>query len=249
MENRKIKEIEYYDHEAVQVAEKKREAGSRGGFNPLILGSYKYLYELVGKEAFNKDILDYGCGTGIHLNYLESIGRSVTGIDLSSKSIEIAKKIADEAKILSMDCELLNFGGNSFDAIFDGGTFSSLDLDKALPELFRVLRPNGVLIGIETLGHNPITNLKRRMNRILGKRTGWAADHILRIDDFNKFRRYFKNVDARYFHLISWVVFPFLGLPGGKFLLKITEVLDKLVLKTLPSLKKYSFKVVFILRK
>lgn len=249
MEERKAKEIEYYDREAEENKGKEKESGSRSGFNPLILSSYKFLYEILKTEANGKDILDYGCGTGIHLNYLLSFGKSVTGIDLSFKSVEAAKKAASRAKVLLMDCESLDFKDNSFDLIFDGGTFSSLDLDKALPELSRILKPGGVLVGIETFGHNPITNLKRKMNKILGKRTGWAADHIIKTDDFEKFKKYFKNIEIYYFHVISWVIFPVLGLYGGKSLLKIAEFLDCFVLKVMPFLKKYSFKIVFVLRK
>lgn len=253
MENRKIKEIEYYDKEASLSANEEIEAGSKGGFNPLILKSYKFLYELVKRDAAGKDILDYGCGTGIHLKYLADIGKSVVGIDLSKKSLELAKRKIEKdnlnAKVLVMDCESLDFPDSSFDVIFNGGVFSSLDLDKALPELSRVLKPNGFLIGIETFGHNPITNLKRRVNKILGKRTGWAAEHILKTEDFEKFRKYFKNVDVYYFHAISWVIFPFLSLNGGNKLLRIFESIDRFILKLLPFLKRYSFKVVFELRK
>jgi len=252
-EDRKIKEIEYYDHEAKESEGEEKESGSRGGFSPLILGSYKYLYELVKKEAKDKDILDYGCGTGIHLSYLAGIGKSVIGIDLSKKSLEVAQKKIEmgnlSAKVLLMDCESLDFDDNSFDIIFDGGVFSSLDLDKALPELARVLRPGGALIGIETFGHNPITNLKRKMNKLLGKRTGWAAEHILKTEDFDKFREYFKNVEVHYFHIVSWTAFPFLSVNWGRGLLKLMESLDRFILKVVPFSKKYSFKVVFVLRK
>lgn len=252
-DDRKIKEIEYYDKEASESKEEEIEAGSKGGFSPLILESYRFLYELLKKEAGGKNILDYGCGTGIHLKYLAGVGKSVIGVDLSKKSLEIAQRKIERdnlvAKVLVMDCESLDFENNTFDIVFNGGVFSSLDLDKALPELSRALKLNGTVIGIETFGHNPITNLKRRINKILGKRTGWAAEHILKTEDFEKFKKYFKSVEVHYFHLISWAIFPFLALPGGSILLNIGESLDRFILKLLPFLRKYSFKVVFVLRK
>ncbi|MFH0969644.1 MAG: hypothetical protein V1804_04000, partial [Patescibacteria group bacterium] len=60
--------------------------------------------------------------------------------------------------------------------------------------------------------------------------------------------RYFNKIKVNYFHLISWAVFPFLKLPGAKFVLKILEFFDRILL-ALPFLKKYAFKIVFICRK
>ncbi|PJA84089.1 MAG: hypothetical protein CO145_02410, partial [Candidatus Nealsonbacteria bacterium CG_4_9_14_3_um_filter_37_13] len=132
--------------------------------------------------------------------------------------------------------------------VFDGGTFSSIDLKQAYPKLARVLKPQGFLIGIETFGHNPLTNLKRKINKLTGKRTDWAAGHIFQIKDLREAKKYFNKVEVYYFHLVSWPAFPFLNLLGGKLLLKSLEFIDKILL-WLPFLRKYAFKVVFIFKK
>ncbi len=100
-------------------------------------------------------------------------------------------------------------------------------------------------MGIETFGHNPFTNLKRKINKLIGKRTGWAAEHIFQMEDLKKAKNYFNKIEVHYFHLISWLAFPFLNLPGGKLLLKSLEFIGKILLG-LPFLRKYAFKVVFI---
>ena len=41
----------------------------------------------------NQKIIDVACGKGRHSIYLNSLGFNVHGIDLSKKSIDIAKKI------------------------------------------------------------------------------------------------------------------------------------------------------------
>lgn len=144
-----------------------------------------------------------------------------------------------------MDCEKMEFPTNYFDIIFDGGTFSSLDLNKAMPELNRVLKSNGYLLGIETFGHNPFTNLKRKFNKKSGRRTEWAAEHIFQKKDLDLVKNYFGKIKVKYFHLVSWVIFPFLNLPGAKFILKLFEIIDKILLK-FPFLRKYAFKIVFV---
>lgn len=247
MEIRKQKEIEYYD--------KKAEEGQEGdfeGFNPSSLSSYRFCYDWLLKNCQDKEVLDYGCGNGVHSVFLAKQGAKMVGIDLSEPLLRIAKErakkegVGGRAEFLLMDCEELKFPNNSFDVIFDGGTFSSLDVKKAYPELARVLKPTGFLVGIETFGHNPLTNLKRKINKLRGKRTKWAAEHILRTKDIDLAKNYFHRVEIRFFHLVSWIIFPFLNMRGAKFLLKFLEAIDK-ILFGLPFLRKYAFKVVFIL--
>jgi SAM-dependent methyltransferase len=252
METRKQKEIEYYDRQAEEMKKGEGSEADFEGFNPLFLSSFRFCYEWLKNNCQDKKVLDYGCGNGIHSIFLaKTDAEKVTAIDLSDESLKIAREKAKHAglenriEFLKMDCEKMEFPDNSFDVIFDGGTFSSLDLKLALPELARVLKPEGRLLGIETFGHNPLTNLKRKINKITGKRTGWAADHIFKTKDLKYAQDYFGKIDVHYFHLVSWLAFPFLNLAGGKLLLNILEIIDK-ILSTMPFLRRYAFKVVFI---
>ncbi|MFA5386567.1 MAG: class I SAM-dependent methyltransferase [Candidatus Paceibacterota bacterium] len=252
MEQRKQKEIEYYNRQAQRVLEiREVDKVDFEGFYPLVLSSYSFLYRLIEKFCRKGEVLDYGCGNGIHSVFIAKQGAEVIGIDLSEKSLEIATKrikkeeMEDKIEFLKMDCEKLDFPNNFFDVIFDGGTFSSLDLSKAYPELLRILKPRGHLIGIETFGHNPFTNLKRKINKSIGKRTSWAAEHILKIDNLEEAKKYFNKIEVYYFHLISWLAFPFLNLAWGKALLKLLESIDRVLLK-IPFFEKYVFKVVFV---
>jgi ubiquinone/menaquinone biosynthesis C-methylase UbiE len=244
MEIRKQKEIEYYDKKSQSFSGQ----GDFEGFDPFLLTSYQFLKEYLKDKCQNKRVLDYGCGNGIHSDWLSRFGAKVIGIDLSEKSLEIAKKKVISANFLLMDCEKLEFPDNYFDIVFDGGTFSSLDIKNAYPEISRVLKPNGFLIGIETLGHNPLANLKRMVNRARGKRTDWAASHILRIKDLKQARDYFNSQEVYYFHLFSILAIPFLKSSGKNLLLNLLEKIDK-VLLSLPFLKRFALKAVFIFRK
>ncbi|MCD6177873.1 class I SAM-dependent methyltransferase [bacterium] len=253
MEERKQKEIEYYDRKAEEMLEKSLK-DIRGDFEGFVfrdLESWCFCYELLKKYSKNKKVLDYGCGNGIHSIFLAQYAREVVAIDLSEKSLEVARKLAErngvqqKIKFLKMDCENMNFEDNSFDVIFDGGTFSSLDLKKAIPEISRVLKKDGLVIGIETFGHNPLANLKREINKITGKRTAWAVSHIFKEKDIAFARHYFSKINIWYFHLLSWLFFPFLNLSAFKKFFKLVEAIDRKLLKV-PFLKKYAFKIVFI---
>ena len=250
MEERKQKEIEHYDKRAESRLENgKKKKGSFEDFQQSPLSSFKFIYNFLKEKCENKKVLDYGCGDGIHSVWLADLGAEVKAIDLSEKSLQIAKARvgAGNAEFLKMDCEALNFPGSSFDIIFDGGTFSSLDFKKVLFELRRVLKPEGFVIGIETFGHNPFTNLKRKINKITKKRTKWAVSHIIKDKDLELAKGYFDKIEVYYFHLISWIAFPFLNLPGGRFLLKSLEKIEGFLLFAFPFLRRYCFKIVFIL--
>jgi len=256
MEERVKKEIEYYDKEAEKMfyAEAALAVGEIvdfEGFRPLSLASFGYSYELLKTACKDKTVLDWGCGNGVHTVPLAAMGaKKVIGIDLSEKLLELGRAKARAAgmkhkiKFLKMDCEKTDFSENEFDVIFDGGTFSSVDIKTALPELARILKPDGVLIGIETFGHNPLANFNRSRNVKSGKRTAWAAAHIFNNEGIELAEKYFAKIEIEYFHFLSWLLIPLIGRSWGKRLFDFAEIFDRQFLK-IPFLKKYAFKVVF----
>ncbi len=219
------------------------------------MSSYQKLYELLRQHVPGKKVLDYGCGHGMHtIQIAKMSAREVVGVDLSEESLKIAeersmKNKVSNMKFLKMDAEALEFPNNSFDIVFDGGTFSSIELEKGLKEIQRVLMPGGLLIGIETLGHHPLANLKRWINKKRGVRTGWAAAHIMKINDLKLAKKYLTFEQINFFHLTSLLAIPFQNLPGAKLIIKFADALDKILFKILPFLKKYAFKAVFVFRR
>ncbi len=251
MEQRKQEEIAQFDN----LARKKQKnfAADAEGLEHGIFSSYQFVERWMKTHIKKGEaLLDYGCGNGIHSILPAKLGAEVTGIDLSGESLKLAKELAARERVsikfLQMDCEKLTFPDNSFDYIFDGGTFSSLDLQKAIPELARVLKPSGTLIAIETLGHNPLSNLKRKINKLLGRRTSWAVDHILKIDDLKLMKNHFETIETHYFHLLSLFAFPFLRFAWGRMLLKFLERIDVKLLR-LKFLKPFAFKIIVVGKK
>jgi len=251
MEERKKIEIDHYNKKGGELLNSKDKNVGPKGLDLFEMSSYKFLVKYLKDKCKNRDILDYGCGSGVHSFWLAELGARVTAIDLSDKLLEVAKREKEEAhkdcstQFLLMDCEKLEFKDNSFDIIFDGGSFSSLDLNKALPGVVRVLRPNGFLIGIETFGYNPVANLKRRLNKLSGKRTGWAVSHIFSLKDVKLLENYFKNIQIYYFHVIAWIAVPILKVRLLKGLFRFLELIDRVLLR-ISVIKKYSFKVVVV---
>ncbi len=199
-------------------------------------------------------ILDYGCGKGNkHFKYSNGSFK-IIGIDISPKSIEFASEYSKENKLNAeyqvMDCENMSFPDGYFDIIFDYGSFSSLDMNKALPELTRVLNKDGIILSIETFGHNPFTNFKRIINVISGKRTRWAASHIMRKDDWKKIQSSFEFFEMYYFGFFTLFIFPFYRILPKKTadaILRMLEKIDKFFLN-ISIFKTLAFKTVVVLK-
>jgi len=82
MEERKQKEADYYNKRAsqwLQSESSEKWEGDFEGFNPLVLGSYKFLYKVLEKESHGKRLLDYGCGNGIHSIFPAKQGGASSG--------------------------------------------------------------------------------------------------------------------------------------------------------------------------
>lgn len=101
------------------------------------------------KELFT-DLLDCGCGTGPMLTLLHQKypDKHYTGIDLTPKMIEVAKKKnLKGVKFVVGDCENLPFAANSFDAVICCESFHHYpNPQDFFDSVYRVLRPNGRLI-------------------------------------------------------------------------------------------------------
>lgn len=101
------------------------------------------------KESFF-DLLDAGCGTGAMLGMFKNDhpDKNYTGIDLSQKMIETAKKKKlDGVHFVVGDCENLPFAENSFDVVTCSMSFHHYpNPEKFFQSLHRILRPGGRLI-------------------------------------------------------------------------------------------------------
>jgi demethylmenaquinone methyltransferase/2-methoxy-6-polyprenyl-1,4-benzoquinol methylase len=91
-------------------------------------------------------VLDACCGTGDLAIACARAGGRVTGVDFSERMLERARRKAPELEWIEGDLLALPFADESFDAATVGfGVRNVEDLDRALLELRRVLRPGGRL--------------------------------------------------------------------------------------------------------
>ncbi len=96
-------------------------------------------------------VLDVGCGTGNFSIKLAKMGCEVIGIDISEEMLKVAKDKAKKEglniKFYNMDVYDMKFEDNCFDGVISVTAFEFLkDPDKAIEEMFRVLKPKGYLL-------------------------------------------------------------------------------------------------------
>ena len=110
----------------------------------------RFLSAVQSKFPQPADILDFGCGSGDIALHLSTAGHRVTGYDLSASMIEQAQRADREQRVRwiarANDSEVLPFADGSFDAVVASSVLEYVpNLDAALRELARVLRPDGWL--------------------------------------------------------------------------------------------------------
>lgn len=129
------------------------------------------------------DVLEVAVGTGLNLDRYPKEVR-LTGIDLSEQMLDIARDRARElgrtVELRQGDAHALQFDGASFDTVVcTFGLCAIPDIDAALDEMTRVLRPGGQLILVDHVASS--SRLARGVQRALEVVTiPIGGEHFLR---------------------------------------------------------------------
>ena len=127
--------------------------------NLISFGLHKFIKKLAVKSfKFSGKCLDLCTGTGDIAKIL-SKDCDVTGLDFSTNMLDIARKKYPNIKFIEGDCTNLPFENNSFDVItISFGLRNIENYNKALDEIYRVLKPNGLFFHLDFSKKNFIAN-------------------------------------------------------------------------------------------
>jgi ubiquinone/menaquinone biosynthesis C-methylase UbiE len=149
-------------------------------FDQHILGVARLRKNLLSKASGK--ILEVACGTGLNIPLFPA-GSDITAVDLSPNMLEIARanatKHGQNVNLTVMDAEYLEYADGSFDTVVSTlSTCTFPDPVKALQEMKRVCRPNGLILLLEH-GHSNLP---------------WLAD----FQDRNEYKHFREHVGCRW---------------------------------------------------
>ena len=172
---------------------------------------------------------------------------NVLATDISENSLTILSDRYsgyDNLSVAFEDIEHLSFHDCSFDAVFCTCGLSYGDNDLVQNEIYRVLKPGGRFLVVDSLNHNPIYWLNRLIHYFSGRRSLSTLVNMPTQGLINKYTSVFGSSVVYYYGLISWAA-PLLSIflsPEA-----ISSLSDKI--DTIVPLRRLAFKFVMLVQK
>ena len=120
---------------------------------------------MVGQQAAT--VLELGAGTGKLTAQLIELGHDVVATDPDRAMLDRLVQHLPEARTIVASAEDLPLGADAYDVVVAAQAFHWFDLDRALPEIARVLKPGGHLALVWNTRDESIPWV-RRLGRIIG---------------------------------------------------------------------------------
>lgn len=104
----------------------------------------------MAEVAAGERALDLACGTGDLAFAVAARGARTVGLDITHRMVQLAMQKSGGVRFITGDMTSLPFRSGSFDLVTTGyGLRNVPDLDAAIAEIARVLRPGGRLLSLD----------------------------------------------------------------------------------------------------
>jgi SAM-dependent methyltransferase len=183
-----------------EYASEERLAKRNALFRALLQGENpeEQAFEAVA-EVRPRRVLDVGCGTGEMAEQIQrELGAEVVAVDVAQRMVDLTRARRVDARLA--DVQSLPFADGDFDCVSACWVlYHAADLDRAISECARVLRPGGRLVA-STVGEN-----LSELWELLGDGVGEPLSFNYR-DGAEKLRAHFARVEQR--DVTATMVFP-----------------------------------------
>ncbi len=132
---------------------KRAEAYSKLKFDKTYYLAYRDLPKIIATHTTGKNALDFGCGTGRSTRFLQTLGFTTIGVDISTEMITIAQQI-DPTGLYQVikDENVSSFPHRPYDLVLSAFTFDNIPTMnkkiRLLEGLSALLKHNGTIINL-----------------------------------------------------------------------------------------------------
>jgi len=208
---------------------------------------YDFYKELLKKNDKKLRVLEIGAGMGENTQFLLELGFIVCATDISPISVEVMKsRFSNYNKFSSIeaDMEKLPFTDASFDIVCSAGSLSYGDNFIVMNEIYRVLKPKGRMISVDSLDNNPIYRFNRFVHFIRGNRSISTLKRMPNVNLINNYIDKFEYSEVKYFGSITWLLPILSKILNDKKTTIVSNYFDKVI-----NTKKSAFKFTMLLTK
>jgi SAM-dependent methyltransferase len=114
--------------------------------------AYRDLPAIISQQVTGTKALDFGCGTGRSTRFLQKLGFTVAGVDISADMLQIARATdpsGDYRLVPGDNFEKLELG--AFDLVLSAFTFDNIPGERKTTifrDLGKLLTPNGTIVSV-----------------------------------------------------------------------------------------------------
>ena len=148
--------------------------------------AYEQMYALIYPVVVNRQVLELATGTGLIAKHIVRFADHIEATDASSEMIEQAKQGVQSSKLhfSVQDMFCLPYADSSFDVVIVSNALHIVSKpEKALAEIKRVLKADGVLIAptFTHAGNDFFGNIKAFLMKVVGFRqySKWSSESYL----------------------------------------------------------------------
>ena len=145
-------------------------------------GIYDYMYNRISQVVAEKEVLELATGPGMIAKHIAASAKNVIATDFAPKMITTAKKgyVPQNVRFEVADATNLHFKEHSFDGVIIANALHIMpNPEKALSEIYRVLKSGGTLIAPNFI-FNGRKNLWQRFLTLIGIKFAheWTAEQF-----------------------------------------------------------------------
>jgi ubiquinone/menaquinone biosynthesis C-methylase UbiE len=167
-------------------------------------------------DIAGKTILEIGCGTGEISVWFAKNNATIYGMDISNESIAIANRrsaengTGDKTHFLVSPAEHTSFANDFFDIVFINVSLHHLEVETALQEIKRILKPTGLFVAVEPFVFSKtIQNIRtsKIVTKLYPVRQETPTERILFADDLLAIQKVFSSVTFLPYRIFSPFIF------------------------------------------